>query len=209
MKLFYANTSPYARKVRVFAAEKGLGGRIEVILCNPFDVPPELKAANPLSKVPSLVLDIVPRELDKAEKKRLRDLSEKIQAHPDRDELLAVMEQYCAWVVDTLSVYERDALRKLEPAERSQKIKELREEQASRRRAWWGGRSRFVRGVTTARPNSGASTFTEPHPGAAGFAGSVATMRWASLPISSVVPSTMWFASGKAKAKASSAADSL
>lgn len=57
MKLFYANTSPYARKVRVFAAEKGLGGRIEAILCNPFDVSPELKAANPLSKVPSLVLD--------------------------------------------------------------------------------------------------------------------------------------------------------
>jgi hypothetical protein len=81
-------------------------------------------------------------ELDKAEQKRLRDLSEKIEAHPDRDKLLAVMEQYCAWVVDKLSVYERDALRKLEPAERIQRIKELREEQASREKEWSRGRSR-------------------------------------------------------------------
>ena len=29
MKLYYANTSPYARKVRVVAAEKGLGGRTD------------------------------------------------------------------------------------------------------------------------------------------------------------------------------------
>lgn len=57
MKLFYANTSPYARKVRVVAAEKGLDGRIEAILCNPFDESPELKAVNPLGKVPSLLLD--------------------------------------------------------------------------------------------------------------------------------------------------------
>lgn len=57
MKLFYANTSPYARKVRVVAAEKNLDGRIEAVLCNPFDESPELKAANPLSKVPSLVMD--------------------------------------------------------------------------------------------------------------------------------------------------------
>lgn len=57
MKLFYANTSPYARKVRVVAAEKNLDGRIEAVLCNPFDESPELKAANPLSKIPSLVMD--------------------------------------------------------------------------------------------------------------------------------------------------------
>jgi hypothetical protein len=72
-------------------------------------------------------------ELDKAEQKRLRELSERIQAHPDRDKLLAVMEQYCAWVVDKLSVYERDALRKLEPAERIQRIKELRESRGRNR----------------------------------------------------------------------------
>lgn len=57
MKLFYANTSPYARKCRVVAAEKGLNDRIDFVLCNPFEAAPALKAVNPLSKVPSLVLD--------------------------------------------------------------------------------------------------------------------------------------------------------
>ena len=80
-------------------------------------------------------------DLDPAEQKRLRELSKKIQAHPDREELLAVMEQYCEWV-NGLSVYERDALRQLEPAERIQKIKELREDRASRQRAWSRGRRR-------------------------------------------------------------------
>ncbi len=80
--------------------------------------------------------------LDPAEQERLRELSEEIQAHARCDELLAVMEQYCEWV-NTLSVYDRDALRELEPAERIEKIKQLREDQASRRRAWLGGRGRF------------------------------------------------------------------
>lgn len=80
--------------------------------------------------------------LDPAEQEGLRELSKKIQAHPHCDELLAVMEQYCEWV-NTLSVYERDALRELTPAERIEKIKELREDQANRRRTWSGGRSRF------------------------------------------------------------------
>jgi len=55
MKLYYAPTSPYARKVRVAIAEKGLMG-IEQIAVTPFDLPPDLLAANPLSKVPALVL---------------------------------------------------------------------------------------------------------------------------------------------------------
>lgn len=55
MKLFYANTSPYARKCRIVAAEKGLDDRIDFVLCNPFEAAPALKAVNPLSKVPSLV----------------------------------------------------------------------------------------------------------------------------------------------------------
>jgi len=57
MKLFYANTSPYARKVRIVAAEKELDDRIEFVLCNPFAEVPELKKVNPLSKVPSLLSD--------------------------------------------------------------------------------------------------------------------------------------------------------
>jgi glutathione S-transferase len=55
MKLFYAIASPFARKVRVVIAEKQIAG-IEEIHVSPFDLPPELVAANPLSKVPSLLL---------------------------------------------------------------------------------------------------------------------------------------------------------
>ncbi|XXY53278.1 glutathione S-transferase N-terminal domain-containing protein [Sorangium sp. So ce269] len=35
MKLFYAPTSPFARKVRVTARELQLGDRIELVLVNP------------------------------------------------------------------------------------------------------------------------------------------------------------------------------
>ena len=56
MKLFQSPTSPYVRKVRVMIREKGLGG-IEEIAVNPWDDPPELRAASPLGKVPTLVLD--------------------------------------------------------------------------------------------------------------------------------------------------------
>jgi glutathione S-transferase len=57
MKLYYSATSPYARKVRVCVREKGLIGRIEESLCNPWADPASLRAVNPLGKVPALVLD--------------------------------------------------------------------------------------------------------------------------------------------------------
>lgn len=56
MKLFYSPTSPYARKCRVAAIEKGLEARIELLTVSPMANPPELLAANPLAKVPALVL---------------------------------------------------------------------------------------------------------------------------------------------------------
>lgn len=56
MKLFYAAPSPFARKVRVLIAEKRIDG-IDLETVSPFDAPPELVAANPLSKVPTLWLD--------------------------------------------------------------------------------------------------------------------------------------------------------
>lgn len=49
--------SPYARKVRVAAAERGLLDGIEIVTANPHQRPPDLVAANPLSKVPTLVAD--------------------------------------------------------------------------------------------------------------------------------------------------------
>jgi glutathione S-transferase len=55
MKLLYSVTSPYARKVRVVAAEKKL--ELDVVTSDPWVVSPELIAANPLGKVPVLITD--------------------------------------------------------------------------------------------------------------------------------------------------------
>ena len=59
MKLFSSGASPYARKVAIAAYEAGLIGRIEIIpvTVTPVSVNAEVAAANPLSKVPTLVLD--------------------------------------------------------------------------------------------------------------------------------------------------------
>jgi glutathione S-transferase len=56
VKLYFAAPSPFARKVRVLIAEKGLQD-IEQEAVDPFSLPPELVAVNPLSKVPVLVLE--------------------------------------------------------------------------------------------------------------------------------------------------------
>ncbi len=57
MQLFYSNTSPYARKVRLVIIEKGLGERVQSVACNPFQDLPALSRANPLRKVPTLLTD--------------------------------------------------------------------------------------------------------------------------------------------------------
>ena len=57
MQLIYAKPSPYSRKVRVVALEKGLAGRIEDVVVSPMEDPAALLDANPLGKVPALRLD--------------------------------------------------------------------------------------------------------------------------------------------------------
>jgi glutathione S-transferase len=57
MKLFWSPASPFARKVRSVAREKGLAGRVEEIQVAVYDDPAELLAANPLGKIPALILD--------------------------------------------------------------------------------------------------------------------------------------------------------
>jgi glutathione S-transferase len=57
MELFYADLSPYARKVRVVIEEKGLSDRVTLTPINPYEIPEALSSANPLCKVPTLVLD--------------------------------------------------------------------------------------------------------------------------------------------------------
>lgn len=54
MKLFYSPTSPYARKCRILILEKGLADRVELVEASPYEDPAELRAANPLGKVPAL-----------------------------------------------------------------------------------------------------------------------------------------------------------
>lgn len=57
MKLYYSKTSPYARKVLLLAKALGFGDRLEVEAANPLANEDALLAANPLNKVPALVLD--------------------------------------------------------------------------------------------------------------------------------------------------------
>ena len=55
MELFYSAASPYARKTRVLVREFGV--QLEEILVNTSDNDPSFISANPLGKVPVLVLD--------------------------------------------------------------------------------------------------------------------------------------------------------
>lgn len=55
MKLLHAPASPYARKVRMVAREKGLMDRIAEIQVQAMQDPPELRAVNPLGKIPALI----------------------------------------------------------------------------------------------------------------------------------------------------------
>lgn len=57
MKLYISTASPYARKCRIVAREKGLAGRIEEIVADPYANDPALLAANPVVQVPTLIAD--------------------------------------------------------------------------------------------------------------------------------------------------------
>jgi glutathione S-transferase len=57
MKLYYAATSPYVRKVMACATTRGLEGRIQLHPTNPHASPADLVADNPTSKVPCLLTD--------------------------------------------------------------------------------------------------------------------------------------------------------
>ena len=55
MKLLHSPTSPYARKVRIVAAEKKLD--LDLEKADPYGLAPELVKVNPLGKVPALIMD--------------------------------------------------------------------------------------------------------------------------------------------------------
>jgi glutathione S-transferase len=56
MKLLAAGASPYVRKARLTAALKGIGDRLDLVARDAPDIA-ELRARNPLSKIPILLLD--------------------------------------------------------------------------------------------------------------------------------------------------------
>jgi glutathione S-transferase len=57
MKLYITGPSPFARKCRIVAREKGLIDRIEEIAVDPYASPAHLLAINPIAQVPALVID--------------------------------------------------------------------------------------------------------------------------------------------------------
>jgi glutathione S-transferase len=58
MKLLYSPASPFARKVRVLAAEAGIAGRIEIVTVSavPSAPAPDFAKDNPLAKIPTLII---------------------------------------------------------------------------------------------------------------------------------------------------------
>lgn len=57
MKLLYSDTSPYARKCRVLLRELDLLGRVDEVDSHPFRDGEDLLSANPLGRVPCLIMD--------------------------------------------------------------------------------------------------------------------------------------------------------
>ncbi len=57
MKLYISVPSPFARKCRIVAREKGLISRIEEIAVDPYANAPELLASNPVVQVPTLIAE--------------------------------------------------------------------------------------------------------------------------------------------------------
>jgi len=64
MKLYYAKTSPYTRKLLLLARHLGQMDEIEIVSVDPLEATPEFLEANPLSKVPTLVVDGEPALFD-------------------------------------------------------------------------------------------------------------------------------------------------
>jgi len=57
MKLYMSATSPYARLAAAVIIEKGLQDRVQRIMVDPWASGPEILAANPISRIPTLITD--------------------------------------------------------------------------------------------------------------------------------------------------------
>ncbi|MBB6469101.1 glutathione S-transferase [Aminobacter lissarensis] len=57
MKLFYAASSPFVRKVFIVAKERGLHDKLELVTANPWQPNNPILASNPAGKMPTMLLD--------------------------------------------------------------------------------------------------------------------------------------------------------
>lgn len=55
MRLFISTASPFARKCRIVARERGLAPEVEEVVADPYADDPALLAANPIVQVPTLI----------------------------------------------------------------------------------------------------------------------------------------------------------
>ena len=57
MRLFISPASPFVRKCRIVIREKGLTGRVEEVVADPYADDPDLLKANPIAQIPALIDD--------------------------------------------------------------------------------------------------------------------------------------------------------
>jgi glutathione S-transferase len=112
MKLYYSPNSPYARKCRIVALEKGLANKVEFIKVDPWESPAELLAINPLSKIPVLVTDenmalcespVICEYLDTlAPQPKLLPAIERLQILGIVALADGIMDETVSWVIETM-----------------------------------------------------------------------------------------------------------
>jgi len=57
MKLYITTPSPFVRKARIVARERGVADRVEEIVADPYGNAPELLSTNPIVQVPTLIAE--------------------------------------------------------------------------------------------------------------------------------------------------------
>ena len=112
MKLVYASASPFVRKVMALMYETGQVDQVELmpVMTTPVSTPPEVRAANPMGKIPALIRDDGPALYDSRVICRYLDDRGKGGLYPD-DTLweILTLEATADGIMDAavLMVYER------------------------------------------------------------------------------------------------------
>ena len=92
LRLLTASASPFANKARMAAHHAGIG--VEPVAVTPAELPAELIAANPLGKIPCLVLENGTGLFDSRPITRYLDRVSGGKLYPNGDEALTAAERY-------------------------------------------------------------------------------------------------------------------